>query len=230
MRAGATSCSSTTTGPTPRSRESRSSRPVQEHDPGDRPLRRPDTAGEASSGDRIELTLAGSTLVAERWAENDPSVVLLHAGVADRRGFHGVVPLRAGRAHVVSYGRRGFGDSAVPPGPFSHLDDLFALFDEVGNGPARLVGCSLGGGLALDAALVAPGRAAGLVLFGPVVRDTPERGGLDPDTRRFTDAYAAAEQDGDLAEMNRISVWLWLDGPSQREGRVHGPAPSSRWR
>lgn len=24
--------------------------------------------------------------------------------------------------------------------------------------------------------------------------------------------------------MNRISVWLWLDGPSQREGRVHGPA------
>jgi pimeloyl-ACP methyl ester carboxylesterase len=150
--------------------------------------------------------------------------------VADRRGWHGVVPLLAGRAHVVTHDRRGFGDSAMPPGPFSHLDDLFAPLDEAGNGPAWLAGSSRGGGLALDAALAAPGRAAGLVRFGPAERGTPERGSLDPDTRLLTDACAAAEQTGDLTEMNRISVRLSLDGPSQHEGRVHGWRASSRWR
>lgn len=54
-----------------------------------------------------------------------------------------LVPLLAGRAHVVSYDCRGFGESAMPPGPFSRLDDLFALLDEVGNGPVWLVAAHL---------------------------------------------------------------------------------------
>ena len=65
-----------------------------------------------------------------------------------------------------------------------------------------------GGGLALDAALVAPGRVAGLVVMGAAVSGAPEPE-LDAATRRFEllldKAYAAP----DAGEINRLETWLW---------------------
>ena len=59
-----------------------------------------------------------------------------------------------------------------------------------------LAGASARGGLALDAALVAPGRVAGLVVMGTAVSGAPEPE-LDAATRRFEllldKAYAAPD-------------------------------------
>jgi pimeloyl-ACP methyl ester carboxylesterase len=90
-------------------------------------------------------------------------------------------------------------------------------------GRAWLVGASAGGGLALDAALLAPGRVAGLVLLGTAVSGAPEPE-LDPDTQRFDALLDAALAAGNLDEVNRLETWLWLDGPSSPEGRVGGKA------
>jgi pimeloyl-ACP methyl ester carboxylesterase len=124
---------------------------------------------------------------------------------------------------VVAYDRRGHGQTPPSTEPFSHLDDLLAVLDRVGAGPAWLVGASAGGGLALDAALVAPHRVAGVVLLGTGVSGAPEPE-LDAGTRRFESLLDDAWEAGDADEVNRLETWLWLDGPGQPEGRVGGAA------
>ena len=94
-------------------------------------------------------------------AGQGPTVLLLHEAVADRRGWAEVAGLLAPELTVVAYDRRGYGQTPPSTEPFSHLDDLLAVIDHAGAGPLWLAGASAGGGLALDAALAAPGRIAG---------------------------------------------------------------------
>jgi pimeloyl-ACP methyl ester carboxylesterase len=149
--------------------------------------------------------------------------VLLHEGVSDRRGWRQVAGYLAPQVTAVAYDRRGYGESGVSAAPFSHVDDLLAVLDQQGAARSWLVGASAGGGLALDTALLAPGRVAGLVLFGTAVSNAPEPA-LDPDTEQLGELLDAATAAGDLAEVNRLETWLWLDGPSSPEGRVGGEA------
>ena len=100
-----------------------------------------------------------------------PRVALLHAGVADRRVWRDVAPeLHALGADVLTLDRRGFGETPAGDETFRHVDDLLAMLD----GPTWLVGNSMGGALALDAALLAPEQVAGLVLIAPAVSGAPE--------------------------------------------------------
>ena len=152
-----------------------------------------------------------------------PHVALLHAGVADRRVWRDVAPeLHALGADVLALDRRGFGETPAGEGAFRHVDDLLEMLD----GPTWLVGNSMGGALALDAALVAPEQVAGLVLIAPAVSGAPEGSleSLDPDTARIIQAIMAADEAGDLDAVNRHEAHLWLDGPSSPEGRVGGDA------
>ncbi len=166
----------------------------------------------------------GVALAGERWAGGGPAVVLLHAGVADRRAWTEVAAdLGGAGADVVAYDRRGFG--ATPAvGAADHLADLGAVLEQTCGSPAWLVGNSQGGRIALDMALTEPDRVAGLVLIAPAVSGEPEPDDdeLDPDTRRLDAAIGAAEDAGDLAAVNRLEAHLWLDGPAAPEGRVGG--------
>ena len=165
----------------------------------------------------------GCDLAGERWPGGAPLVVLLHEGVSDRRGWRQVAGRLAPQVTVVAYDRRGYGESPAGTAPFTHVDDLLGVLDREQAGRAWLVGASAGGGLALDAALLAPDRVAGLVLLGTAVSGAPEPD-LDPDTQRFDALLDAALAAGDLEEINRLETWLWLDGPSEPEGRVGGAA------
>lgn len=87
------------------------------------------------------------------------------------------------------------------------------------------MGSSIGGGVALDTALEAPERIAGLVLLAPTTSGDPE-----PDeeayigaTNGLAGATDAAWTAGALEECSRLEVRLWLDGPAGPEGRVSGP-------
>ena len=125
--------------------------------------------------ERVEIPVAGATLVGDHWMGDGAAVVLLHAGVCDRRSWREVGErLHAAGCDVVAYDRRAFGEVAPADRPFRHVDDLLAVIDAVSpSAPAWLIGSSMGGGVALDAALEAPERVAGLVLRHPRSAATP---------------------------------------------------------
>jgi pimeloyl-ACP methyl ester carboxylesterase len=165
----------------------------------------------------------GHELAHDRLRADGPAVVLLHAGVADRRAWRDVAPaLHARGADVLAYDRRGFGETPATTEPFRHVDDLLGLLER----PAWLVGNSQGGLISLDAALVAPERVAGLVLIAPAVSGAPDIApeDLHPATRALDEAIEAADAAGDLDLVNRLEAHLWLDGPTSPEGRVGGGA------
>ena len=98
-----------------------------------------------------------------------PAVVFLHDGLLDQTTWDHQIPAFARFFRTVRYDRRGFGRSKTTATEFSDLDDLTAVLDSLAISRAILVGCSSGGGLALDFALAHPERVTSLVLVGPVV-------------------------------------------------------------
>jgi pimeloyl-ACP methyl ester carboxylesterase len=173
-------------------------------------------------GTPFTVAVAGTTLSGHRWPAPAPTVVFLHAGVADQRCWYDVIDVLEGRIDAVTYDRRGFGRSILGEPGFRHVDDLAAVVDAVGGGPVVLVGNSMGGELALDFALTAAERVAAMLLIAPAVSGAPELGTIDPATMVLADRLERAEADGDRDQVARLETWLWLDGPGQPEGRVSG--------
>jgi pimeloyl-ACP methyl ester carboxylesterase len=164
----------------------------------------------------------GISLAASQWGER-PALVFLHAGVADRRSWFGVMEHLDHAA--LAYDMPGFGDTPPASQPFSRVAHLAAVVDHLDERPpVVLVGNSQGGLLAIDFALTNPNRVAGLVLIAPAVSGAPE---LDWESELGPEIFMAAElaEDAeDLDEVNRLEAWIWLDGPGQPEGRVAGAA------
>ena len=126
------------------------------------------------------------------------------------------------RAVAISYDRRGFGETPASHTEFSHAEDLLAVIDALGGGACGWRGRQRAAGrTALDAACIAPERVAGMLLLAPGVSGAPDPE-LDADTARLVGLLEAADAGGDLAAVNRLETWLWLDGPAQPEGRVGG--------
>ena len=106
---------------------------------------------------------------------------------------------------------RGYGDSTLPPGPFSQSGDLLALLDHVGIERAALVGVSYGGRVALDTAFVAPERVTALVLAAPALRDHE----WSQTVREFGDEEERLLDAGDIDAATDLNVRLWVDGPNR---------------
>ncbi|MGH3014375.1 MAG: alpha/beta fold hydrolase [Gaiellaceae bacterium] len=138
-------------------------------------------------------------------------VVLLHAAVGDRRLWDGQVGALAERHLVVRYDLRGYGESPLPGGPFSYVDDLAALLDHLGIERAAVVGNSFGGKIALEFALEHPGRTRALVLVASAL------GGHEPsaELEAFDEAEDALLDAGKLDEAVELNLRTWLDGPGR---------------
>lgn len=108
----------------------------------------------------------GSHLAVEETGHG-PTVLFCHAGIADQRMWVHQAAALAGEHRVITYDWRGVGASGPARGDFAHHEDMLVLLDALGVDRAVLVGASMGGGYALDAALASPERVAGLVLISP---------------------------------------------------------------
>jgi pimeloyl-ACP methyl ester carboxylesterase len=148
-----------------------------------------------------------------------PHVVLLHAGVADLRMWEPQVAAFAKHFDVIRPDQRGFGDSELPPNPWSPLADLLSLMDQLSLESAHLVGCSMGGALAIDFALDHPERTSKLVLVGSAI------GGFTfkPEHAHLFAEASAARAAGDLDALNEAMLHLFLDGPERPRGYVAEP-------
>jgi pimeloyl-ACP methyl ester carboxylesterase len=173
-----------------------------------------------------EITIAdGTTFACDHLDADGPTIILLHAGVADRRAWRDVAAvLNVRGADVWTYDRRGFGETPGTDGDYDHTDDLIAVLNLITPDPVWLVGNSQGGRISIDLALADPERVAGLVLIAPAVSGAPEKGDdqFDPATREIFAAMDEVEDEGDADLVNQLEVRLWLDGPSGPAGRVGG--------
>jgi len=150
--------------------------------------------------------------------------LLIHAGVTDRRSWRALTGSLRGGRRLVSYDARGFGETTYEPEEYFRHDDALAVMDATGLDSAVVVGASMGGRAAIDLALERPDRVSALILIGPAISGVPK---TDDDYPEPLSSLAlkleAAEEKGDLDEMNRLEAHLWLDGPTATEGRVSGP-------
>ena len=168
---------------------------------------------------------SGAALLAAERTGDGPALICLHAGVADRRMYAAQMRGLGDDFTVLSYDRRGFGQTRTPDEPFSHVDDLAAVMDAAGLEAAILLGCSQGGRIAIDLALAFPHRVRALILIASAVTGAPSEP-LPDDIQPLADALEAAEDADDLIQVNRLEAHIWLDGPRAAEGRVFGPLRS----
>ena len=143
---------------------------------------------------------------------------MIHAGVADSRQWNNEFASFSEDFRVLRYDMRGYGRSEPVEGDFTHLQDLIALLAYLGiREPAILMGCSIGGGLAMDYALTLPAAAKALIMVssGP--------GGLKldvPEPALFEEAEKA-DNAGDLDRVAEIETQIWFDGMDRSPGEVN---------
>ncbi|MGH1565408.1 alpha/beta fold hydrolase [Mumia sp. DW29H23] len=140
-----------------------------------------------------------------------PPVVLVHAGVADRRMWDPVWPALTASYDVVRVDLRGFGESVQrPDGLLSPVDDLVATIAGLGIARFHLVGASYGAGVAVETTLAHPSLVASLTLVAPggslIAEATDE-------LRAFVAAESAALSRGDLPAAVEANLEWWLAGP-----------------
>ncbi|MEW6364863.1 MAG: alpha/beta fold hydrolase [Acidobacteriota bacterium] len=97
------------------------------------------------------------------------TIVLIHDGLLHRETWDDQFTELSKDHHVIRYDRRGYGRSPKPTEPYSNLEDLESLFQQLKVDKADLIGCSAGGRLAIDFTLAHPDKVRSLVLVGAVV-------------------------------------------------------------
>jgi 3-oxoadipate enol-lactonase len=145
-------------------------------------------------------------------------VILIHAGVADRRMWDPVWPALTGERDVVRLDLRGFGDSAArPAGPVSQAGDVLGALAEIGVGRCQLVGASYGAGVAVEVELTSPPTVAALLLAAPAGSLLAE---VTPELQAFLDAEGAALDRGDLDAAVEANLSWWVEGPHRSADQV----------
>ncbi len=166
-------------------------------------------------------------------AGSGPVVVLCHAGIADRRMWTGPFDALTAGCRVVRFDWRGYGGSDPATADHQLHADLLGIMDALGIDRAVLAGCSVGGAAALDAALSAPDRVAGLVLVSPGLSghtwpDDMAGPLLDriaaavPGERRqaYRDGTNDTVLDADVEAVADAHARFWIAGPGREPGAV----------
>ncbi len=142
-----------------------------------------------------------------------PHVVFVHGGGVDGRMWHPLAERIDGlRLHMPDL--RGHGSTPLPPGEYSHAEDLLRVLDDLRIKRATLVGASFGGWVALQLATLAPERVSALALLAGTLADSEEW------SAEF-DAFAAQEdallEAGDIEGAVALGVRTWVRDPAIAE-------------
>jgi len=150
----------------------------------------------------------GALIYYEVAGRGDP-LVLIHAGVADSRQWNKEFALFQDSFRVLRYDMRGYGRSEPVDAEYSHMQDLSALLDYLHiREPLILMGCSMGGGLAMDFALHEPARVRALVM----VDAGPSGLKLDVPEHPLAEQAESAYKEGDLDLLAELETRIWFDG------------------
>lgn len=151
-------------------------------------------------------------------AGNGVPFVMIHAGVADSRQWNNEFAFFAQNYQVLRYDMRGYGKSEPVDGEFSHMGDLVSILNALGlKVPIVIMGCSMGGGLAMDFALTHPSRVKALIMVG----SGPSGLELDVQTpAKFAEAEKAYDA-GDLDLVAELETQIWFDGTDRTPQQIN---------
>jgi 3-oxoadipate enol-lactonase len=144
-------------------------------------------------------------------AGDGPTVLLVHAGVADARMWAPQVEDLRRDHRVITVDLRGYGETPLAAGAtYSDAGDLLELLDaQAANvGQVAVVGASYGGNVVLQAVSRAPERFSRVVLLAPPVDGVEPT----PDLRAFWDEENTLLEKGDVDAATVLNVQTWL-GP-----------------
>lgn len=117
---------------------------------------------------------------------------------------------------TIRYDVRGFGDSTLPQGPYSHSADLLELLNFLDARPAHVVGLSMGGQLALRFALEHPQAARSLTLIDAAL---PGYRWSEAWRGRMSEIQNAAKN-GEIQAAKRLWLTHALFAPLQRDPQL----------
>jgi 3-oxoadipate enol-lactonase len=153
-----------------------------------------------------------------------PTVVLLHPGLWDRRVWDDQMEsLPAAGFRTIRYDQRGYGESSRLTGePYSPVADLLALLDHLEVTQAAIVGCSIGGEVAIDFALEHADRVWALV---PVASGPAGFEPLQEEEdwwKEISEPIDAAIEAGELerAEELRLGIWAPLGTEDEAGAKI----------
>lgn len=144
-----------------------------------------------------------------------PPLLLLHAGLGDRRMWSAQILPFAEHFTVIRYDARGFGETRKPPMPFSAHADALGLLDHLGIERAALIGVSMGSQTAIESAVAAPERVSALVAVAA-------RTGMpvSPELRADWNRVDELVESGDIAGAVEYELRMWVDGPERGPAAV----------
>lgn len=146
-----------------------------------------------------------------------PTVVLLHAGVADLRMWDApAAALVAAGQRVLRCDLRGYGETPLAPGAaYSDAEDVLALVDGLGIVDYALVGASYGGYVAQQVATTTPDRVTHLLLLAAA----GELAEPDQDLQAFWAEEGRLLEAGDVDGATALNVDTWLGPEAGDEAR-----------
>ncbi len=155
-------------------------------------------------------------------------VTLIHPGLWDSRTWNPQVPVLADAGYrVIRYDLRGYGRSSRLTGePYSNVRDLVSVLDAAGSEQTVLVGCSMGGGVAIDFTLEHPDRVSALVPVASALGGFEALQEEDDWWEEVSAPIDAAIDAGDLvaAEELRLRIWAPLGTQDEPGSRIRSIA------
>jgi 3-oxoadipate enol-lactonase len=144
-----------------------------------------------------------------------PHVVFVHAGGVDGRMWHPLAERLDGlRLHIPDL--RGHGSTPLPPGEYSHAEDLLRVLDDLRIKRATLVAASFGGWVALQLATKAPERVNGLALLASTKLDRDDDE-WSPELISFWEKEEALLEADDIDGAVALGLRVWKPRPGVRD-------------
>jgi 3-oxoadipate enol-lactonase len=140
-------------------------------------------------------------------------VLFLHAGGMDGRMWRPLAERIEDRYWVIAPDLRGHGATPLPPEPFSNVEDVLAVLDDLEVERAVVVGASFGGRVALQLATAAPERVRALVLMASSL-DVDD---WSPEIKDYWAREDALVDAGDIDAVVDLNLRTWVKAPETEE-------------
>jgi pimeloyl-ACP methyl ester carboxylesterase len=180
--------------------------------------------GSAIPARELSVPRAVGAPIAVTDAGEGPTILLVHGGSSNGSSWSGVAAALSGRFRILRFDRLIYRHDTPPAGADAmagEVADVLAIASAV-DGPLLLVGHSSGAVVALQSALAAPSRFAGMLLYEPPVAVTRPLGGEA--LRRARAALDAGDPDRaiaihlrDIAGSPRLAVAVMRVVPPVRQ-------------